>query len=220
MTQIHSFKFSPFEENTYVLWDDSNDCVILDPGCYDQRERDQLQGFIENNGLKPVKLLNTHCHLDHVFGNKFVADTWNLHIETHKGELPVLEAAPRAAAMYGVTIEPSPVPTVFLEEGDVVEFGKTKLEVLFTPGHSPASICFYNRAHSWVVSGDVIFLQSIGRTDLPGGNLDTLMQSINDKILTLDDDVILYPGHGPSTTVGAERRANPFIKGYAAGERF
>ncbi|MCH2042703.1 MAG: MBL fold metallo-hydrolase [Saprospiraceae bacterium] len=213
MAIVHSFTFSMFSENTYIVYDETQECVIIDPGCYDKKERDRLAQFIKANELKPVRLLNTHCHIDHIFGNRFVAETYNLELEIHKGELPVLQAFPVVAQMYGIGgIQQSPDASKFLEEGDQVKFGNTTFDVLLTPGHSPASICFYNKAENFVIAGDVLFERSIGRTDLPGGNYETLMNSIFDKLLPLGDEVIVYPGHGNATSIGLERKSNPFVR--------
>jgi glyoxylase-like metal-dependent hydrolase (beta-lactamase superfamily II) len=218
MASIASFVFSPFAENTYVVWDESSEAVIIDPGCLEDHEQKELKDFIESKSLKPVKLLNTHCHLDHVFGNQFVKQTWGLLPESHEGEQVVLDHASQAAKMYGIPYIPGPDLARHWNEGDVVEFGQTKLEVLLVPGHSPASICFYNREEAWMICGDTIFEGSVGRMDLPGGDGPTLMRSITEKIMSLPDEVKLYPGHMGSTTVGAERRSNPFLLAYERGE--
>lgn len=211
MAHVVVFPFNPFQENTYLIYDDSGECVIFDPGCYTDMEKSILAGFIAEQGLKPVRLINTHCHLDHVFGNKFIHDKYGLSPELHRGEEVVLAHAPEAARMYGVPMEESPVPGGYLEEGDVIEFGNTRLEAMFTPGHSPASLSFYCQEHQFVIVGDVLFEGSIGRTDLPGGDFDTLISSIREKLLVLSDAVRVYPGHGPETTIGEERRSNPFL---------
>ena len=220
MTQVESFIFSPFAENTYVLYDETKECVIIDPGCYLPAEEKELVTLIESLHLKPVKLLNTHCHVDHVFGNKFVAEKYDLTLETHKGEIPVLEALPQYGQLFGVDAAPSPLPGVLLEEGDTVSFGNTQLEVLLTPGHSPASISFYNRRDGFIIAGDVLFQGSIGRTDLPGGDLNVLIESITEKLYKLDDDVVVYNGHGPETTIGREKASNPFVRAYLEGQRW
>lgn len=212
MTQVHIFEFNPFSENTCIVFDDTGECAIFDPGCYDHEEREQLRHFIEKNGLRPVRLINTHCHLDHVFGNAFVAKTWNLELEIHAGELPVLERFPQVCQMYGVPFsEMSPMPGRFIEAGDLIEFGQTQLKVLFTPGHSPASLSFYCKEEGFVVAGDVLFYESIGRTDLPGGNTELLLQSIRSQLFTLPDETLVYPGHGPGTTIRHEKEYNPFL---------
>lgn len=213
MTVVAEFTFNPFQENTYVLYDDTKECVIFDPGCYTQAEKDQLTAFIKEKELHPVRLINTHCHLDHVFGNHFIAQQYNLGLEIHEGELAVLQSAPQVSMMYGIPFpEPSPDPTGFIKAGDVIEFGETKLEVLFTPGHSPASISFFCRQQQFVIAGDVLFHQSIGRTDLPGGDHPTLIKSIKEQLFPLGDEVTVYSGHGPSTSIGYEKKNNPFLQ--------
>jgi hydroxyacylglutathione hydrolase len=210
--QVHSITFNPFEENTYIIKAPSGECIIIDPGCFDQNERIELATFIKDNALKPVRLINTHCHIDHILGNAFVAKTWNLGLEIHKGELPVLDAGMTVAGMYGVPYEPSPKPNSFLAEGDEVLLDGHKMKVLFTPGHSPASICFYNEADGWVIGGDVLFYESIGRTDLPGGDHQTLLRSIREQLFVLPNETVVYPGHGPETKVGYEKMFNPWMQ--------
>jgi len=209
---IAIFTFGPFAENTYVLYDDTKECVIFDPGCSNREEQNQLTNFIESNQLTPVKLVNTHCHIDHVLGNKFVSEKYGLPLVSHKGEAVVLAMQPQISAMYSIAYDPSPPITEYLDDGDTLAFGNTKLKVLFTPGHSPASISFYNEEGGIVIGGDVLFQGSIGRTDLPGGDFDTLARSIRDKFYVLPDEVIVYSGHGGSTTIGVEKRTNPFVK--------
>jgi len=211
-SHVQIFEFNPFAENTYIVWDETRECAIFDPGCYTLEERAALKAFIEENNLKPVRLINTHCHLDHVFGNKFVADTWGLGLEIHRGELPVLERFPQVCQMYGVpNIQPSPMPSAYIEPGIDLVFGQTTLEVLFTPGHSPASLSFYCRKEGFIIAGDVLFYESIGRTDLPGGDFDTLIQSIRKELFTLPGETMVYPGHGPATTIRHEMEYNPFL---------
>ncbi len=212
MLQVVSFMFNPFQENTYLLFDETAECVIFDPGCHTAAEQKILKDYIAQNNLTPVRLINTHCHIDHIFGNTFVANKYGLGLEIHKNELPLLEAAVYQGKMWGINVEPSPQPSRFLTEKDTIQFGNTTLEILFTPGHSPASLSFYCREAKIVIAGDVLFRESIGRTDLPGGNYQTLIYSIRTKLLTLDDDVIVYSGHGPSTTIGYERTHNPFLQ--------
>ena len=208
---IQSFTFNPFQENTYLLYDESKQCLIIDPGCSNSAERKQLIDFVEEKSLLPVRLLNTHCHIDHILGNKFVSDTYKLDLEANKNDLRTLEAGRVSAEIFGIEYEESPLPKVFLEEGDVIQFGESQLEIVFTPGHSAGSICFYNRQQKFIIGGDVLFYQSIGRTDLPGGNHAQLLESIRTKLFTLPDDFTVYPGHGPSTTIGFEKMHNPFL---------
>lgn len=213
MTTVATLTFNPFQENTYIVYDDTQECVIVDPGCWDKREKEELKRFIEERSLKPVRLLNTHCHIDHILGNGFVADTWGLQLEIHRGELPVLESGPATASYFGMpAFEGSPAPGRFIEEGEELRFGNTVLKALFTPGHSPASISFYCEKERFLLAGDVLFFESIGRTDLPGGDYDTLIASIENELLPLGGDVAVYPGHGPATSIGYERSFNPFLK--------
>jgi glyoxylase-like metal-dependent hydrolase (beta-lactamase superfamily II) len=209
---VHLFTFNPFQENSYIISAPSGDCIIIDPGCFDRMERAELKSFIEDHRLKPVRLINTHCHIDHILGNAFVAKEWNLGLEIHKGEIPVLESGTMVSGMYGVPYEPSPAPASFLEEGDKIVLDGHELEVLFTPGHSPASICFYNAADGWVIGGDVLFYESIGRTDLPGGDHATLLKNIREKLFVLPNDTTVYPGHGQETTIGYEKMFNPWMQ--------
>ncbi len=213
MTSLHYFTFNPFQENTYIIYDGTKECIIVDPGCYQAHEKTQLIDFIQQHHLRPVRLINTHCHIDHIFGNAFVAETYGLGLEIHKGELPVLEAVPQVASMYGIPYsEPSPAPAKFIEVGETITFGSTELKVLFTPGHSPASVSLYCEADQFVLAGDALFQNSIGRTDLPGGDFDTLIRSIRQQLLTLPDSVKVYSGHGSSTTIGTEKQSNPFLQ--------
>lgn len=213
MITVKSFAFNPFDENTYVLYDETKECIIIDPGMYFEEEKTEISAFISKNSLKVVRLINTHCHLDHVFGNQYVVETYKVPFEIHQGELPVLAAFMDVCKRYGIPAKaPSPPPTGFLEEGDYVSFGKSKLLCLFTPGHSPASLSFYSEEDRFVIAGDVLFYDSIGRTDLPGGDLETLIENIVTKFYPLGDDVKVYNGHGIPTTVGRERKSNPFLQ--------
>ncbi|MCC7302281.1 MAG: MBL fold metallo-hydrolase [Bacteroidia bacterium] len=213
MIRIACFTFNPFAENTYVLSDNTGECVIIDPGCYDDRDRRELADYIEDNQLKPVHLLNTHGHIDHVFGNKFVCEKWQIPVEIHREDLKTLQAMAEVARLYSLNAEISPEPGGWLEEGVKVLFGQSGLEVLFTPGHSPGSVCFYHPGQKFLIGGDVLFRESIGRTDLPGGDHSGLLNNITTKLFTLPEEVTVYPGHGPETTIGHEKRLNPFVGG-------
>ncbi len=209
---IHTLTFNPFQENTYIISAPSGECIIIDPGCFDEHEREELVQMIDQNKLKPVRLINTHCHIDHILGNGFVAKTWNLGLEIHKGEIPVLAAGVSVANMYAVPYDPSPEPSSFLAEGDEVVLDGIPMKVFFTPGHSPASICLYNATDSWIIAGDVLFYESIGRTDLPGGDHQTLLRSIRSQLFVLPNETVVYPGHGPTTKIGYEKMFNPFMQ--------
>ena len=212
MLVVDFLTFNAFQENSYILHDETKECVIIDPGMYSQEERDQFLEFLKSKELKPVRLINTHCHLDHIFGNNFVSSHFGLKLEIHQGEEEMLKAAPQVGQMYGIKTEANEAPIAYLTTDDVIEFGNTILSILFTPGHSPASISFYNEDSGNLIGGDVLFSGSIGRTDLPGGNMNTLLDSIKTQFMVLPDDVIVYSGHGPATTIGAERLSNPFLK--------
>ena len=212
MLTVKSFTFSPVQENTYVVYNQSGECCIIDPGCYFGNERNELKEFIQDAGLSPKYLLNTHCHLDHVFGNKFVFETWQLEPYLHALEQPVLENAPMAGLQWGLPFDNYRGPLHFLRAGDTVRLGADTLKVLFTPGHSPGHICFYCEAQHFLVGGDVLFKLGIGRTDLPGGDFDTLINSIRTQLFVLPDETTVYPGHGEPTTIGFEKANNPFLQ--------
>jgi hydroxyacylglutathione hydrolase len=211
MLKVKSFQFSPIQENTYVLYNEQNQCAIIDPGCYYQNEVEELKRFIHQNKLTPILLLNTHCHLDHVFGNKAIAEAYTLTLHLHKNEQQVLGFAPTSGLMYNLPFDNYTGDFIFLEHGDTVKIGSDELNVLLTPGHSPGSISFYNANDGFVISGDVLFKNSVGRSDLPGGNHETLIKSIQQHILTLPPQTIVYSGHGPKTTVADEMANNPYL---------
>lgn len=211
MLRITPFTFNPFQENTYVIHD-GKEAIVVDPGCWNKAEQQELERFLDENGLKPTRLVLTHAHIDHILGCAWMHKRYGLAPELHEKDLPVLGAGERTAHMYGLPYDPAPEPKGFLSEGEEIKLGESSLSVLFVPGHAPGHIALYAAAEKFVVSGDVLFHNSIGRTDLPGGDLDTLLKSIREQLFTLDDEVIVYSGHGPETTIGRERRSNPFLK--------
>jgi hydroxyacylglutathione hydrolase len=211
MASIQSFVNNPYQENTYILYDDSLECVIIDPGMYTATEQNTVVNFIKANNLKPVLLLNTHCHVDHVLGNKFIFDQYGLKPKFHIGESEVLEAVIAYAPAMGFRYEPSPLPDEYLPETGTISFGNTELQLIFAPGHSPAHLCFYDKDANLLVGGDVLFKGSIGRTDLPGGSYSLLLKNIKEKLFSLPDDCTVYPGHGPETTIGYEKQHNPYL---------
>ena len=211
MAKLRSFVNNPYQENTYILFDDTRECVIIDPGMYTATEQNAVVNFIRDNQLKPVLLLNTHCHIDHVLGNKFVFDQYGLKPQFHIGESNVLAAVPAYAPQMGMRYEPSPLPDHYLSETGSISIGDTELQLIFAPGHSPAHLCFYDAADNLLIGGDVLFKGSIGRTDLPGGNHAQLIENIEQQLFTLPADCTVYPGHGPETTIGFEKKHNPFF---------
>jgi len=211
MLYLKTFPFNPFQENTYLIYDDEGTAYIIDPGNSNTTENETLKNFIEEKNLTLKRLLLTHAHIDHVLGNKFIFDTYGLLPEMHKDEVFFIERMQQTAAMYSIPSEQSPYAEKFLSEGDKVVLGKYEFDCIHTPGHSPGSISFYNKENKLLIAGDVLFRGSVGRSDLPKGDHDTLISSIKDKLMLLDDDVNVYPGHGPATTIGFERTNNPFL---------
>lgn len=215
MIEIKTFVFNAFGVNTYVLSDEfSGKCVIIDPGCHTSEEKDKLTSYIKENKLKPEILLNTHCHIDHILGNTIIKDEYGLRVESHKDDLVLLNIAVEHANIFGFRMEQPPKPDIFLDEDDCIKFGKSVISILHVPGHSPGSIAFVNHEQRFIITGDVLFQGSIGRTDLQGGNYDQLMESIRNKILPLGDTFTIYPGHGDSSTIGVEKKSNPYLNGY------
>lgn len=210
MLAVKVFIFSPVQENTYLLYNEQKDCIIIDPGCYYDEEREELSSFIAQNALIPKLLLNTHCHLDHVFGNKWIAEKYGLKLHLHEKEKPVLDYAPASGLMWNLPFDNYKGEVIYLREKDTLSLGTDQLEVFFTPGHSPGSIAFYCKKQQFLIGGDVLFRMSIGRTDLPGGNHDTLINSIHTRLFVLPDETIVYPGHGEPTTIGFEKKHNPY----------
>jgi glyoxylase-like metal-dependent hydrolase (beta-lactamase superfamily II) len=210
MLSIQTFTFNAFSENTYVVSDETKDAVIIDPGCYSREEQQELSAFIETNGLKIKFILNTHCHIDHVLGNYFTKDKFKAPLLIHQIEDAQLRAVKNYAPVYGFTNYSPAEPDQFIGEADAIKFGNTSWKILFLPGHAPGHVGFYDEKEKIMFSGDVLFSGSIGRTDLPGGNFDTLIRSIHQKLFTLPDEVEVYPGHGPTTTIGEEKISNPY----------
>lgn len=210
---IRQFSFNPFQVNTYILYDDTGECAIIDASCYEKHEKKQFADFIEEKQLKPVLQLFTHCHIDHMLGSRFVSKTYKLKPLTHKDSLPFLENSKEYGKAFGFDVEKPVLPEVFIDDGDILMFGKQELKVLHTPGHAAGSLCYYHESGNLVVVGDVLFQGSIGRTDLPTGDHDLLIKSILQKLMVLPDNTTVYPGHGPSTLIADERKANPYLTG-------
>ncbi len=211
MVHVQVFVFNPIQENTYLVYNDNGKALIIDPGCYFTAEHEMLKNFMEEKKLQPVQLLNTHCHLDHVFGNKWVHKTYGLELYIHPEEEKMLAFAPQSGLKWGIPFDNYVGPLHFLHEGDTIKLDEDEFQILLTPGHSPGSLCFYNKQQGFVIAGDVLFLESIGRTDLPYGNHETLLSSIREKLFVLPDETVVYNGHGEPTTIGHEKKFNPFL---------
>lgn len=212
MLSVQSFTFNPFQENTYLIINNKNQCWIVDPGMFDARETNHLFDYISAKQLVPQAIINTHTHLDHIFGVQAVIDRYNIPFGIHEKDLPLLNAATASAARFGFEFNHIPKPGFFISENTPFTVGDDELAVKFVPGHSPGSIAFYYQPGNWVVAGDVLFQGSIGRTDLPGGHFDTLISSIRTQLFPLTDETTVYSGHGPSTTIGQEKKYNPFLQ--------
>lgn len=212
MFHIKAFTFNPVQENTYLLYNEQRESIIIDPGCYFDAEKEELGSFIKAQNLQPKLLLNTHCHLDHVFGNKFIAEEYNLTLKAHLLEKEILEMAPASGLMFNLPFDNYAGEVINLEEGDIISLGEDQLKVIHAPGHSPGSICFYCEKQHFIIGGDVLFQNSIGRTDLPYGNHQDLLKNIKEKLFPLAKDVKVFPGHGPATTIGEEMKNNPFLQ--------
>jgi glyoxylase-like metal-dependent hydrolase (beta-lactamase superfamily II) len=211
MLVVKSFTFSPVQENTYIVYNEEKRSCVVDPGCYFENERRELENYLKENQLVPNYLLNTHCHLDHVFGNRFVYEKYGTVLHIHEREKQLLEYAPLSGQQWNLPFLNYEGDLIFLKEGEIIKLGADELKVIFLPGHSPGHVGFYCEKQQFILSGDVLFRKSIGRTDLPGGNYNTLIQSIRQKLFLLPDDVVVYSGHGEPTTLGYEKKHNPFL---------
>lgn len=209
---IQIFTFNALQENTYLLWDDSKECVIIDAGCYDREEQQELVDFITKEGLKPSLLLSTHSHIDHVLGNYFLKVKYQIPLKIHRKDEDTLRAVKTYAPMYGLPLYQEQLQDDYFTEGEQIKFGNTVLEILFVPGHAPGHVAFYHVATGSCIAGDVLFAGSVGRADLPGGNFETLIKSIKTELYPLGDDTKIYPGHGPATTIGREKKSNPYLR--------
>ena len=207
--KVHSFQFNPFQENTFVVYDQEKNCVIIDPGCYERHEEEVLFGFIEENKLKPIALLNTHAHIDHILGNAAVKSKYDIPFYLHKEDLTTLHSVKSYAHVYGFEkYIPSPDPDDYLMDNSELAFGAMKFKIYHTPGHAPGHVVFFNDENKFVINGDVLFNGSFGRIDLPGGDLETLKKSIFEVMFHLPDDTVVHCGHGPETTIGKEKKDN------------
>lgn len=212
MLYIASFTYNAFQENTYLIINDKKQCWIVDPGMYDNTETNHFLQYISNNELIPQAIINTHAHIDHILGVDTLKQHFNIPFGLHEKDQPVLRSTLTSAAIFGFDLKTAPQPDFFINETAKLPVADDFLEIRFTPGHSPGSIIFYYPQGNWLVGGDVLFSGSIGRTDLPGGNFDVLINSIRTQLFILPDETIVYPGHGPATTIGQEKKFNPFLQ--------
>lgn len=212
MLKIHSIAYNPWQENTYIIEAPNGDCIIVDPGCLSPEEQEHLASFLSEKSLTPVRLLNTHLHLDHVFGNRFVCEKYNLGAEAHKDDEFWLEQTVPYAAQMGFQLEQNP-PALkgYLEHRQLIEFGGSTIKIFHIPGHSPGGVALYMEREKIVIAGDVLFRESVGRADLPGGNFDKLINGIKINLFTLPDETVVYSGHGPSSTIAHEKANNPYF---------
>jgi len=211
MAAIASFVFNPFEENTYLVYQEKKDCIIIDPGCSNEKEQNILVDFITVHQLSPVLLINTHGHADHIMGNQFINRQYGLLPAIHQADEFLLKGAPEQGKMFGIHIEPSPLPGQYLHHEEMIHLGGQKLSIMHTPGHSPGGVSIVSEADKWVIAGDTLFNMSIGRTDLPGGDYHQLIKMIQTRLFSLAADFVVYCGHGPETTIGFEKMNNPFL---------
>lgn len=210
--KIKKFTFNPFLENTYLLWDElTYSAAIIDPGMYSSEEELEIKSFIKENSLEIIFMINTHCHLDHLLGSKFIKEVYDPVYYVPENDLPLFNHAQKQAEMFGISINELPPVDKFLSENEKLPLGKEPIQNIFTPGHSPGEFCLYVKEAKFCLTGDVLFKESIGRTDLYGGNYNVLLSSIKDKLFNLDDDVVIYPGHGEESTIGYEKKNNPFL---------
>ena len=212
MITINNFVFNELGVNSFVLYDETGECIVVDPGCNTDKQREELITFINGHKLKPVYIVNTHGHFDHIFGNAWLKSVYNCPLLIHKEDSPLIEHADKYASLFGFVVKKPPMPDGYLKHGEFLNFGNSCLKILHVPGHSPGSICLYSESDSFLIGGDVLFSGSIGRTDLLGGNHELLISGIYEKLMTLPRDTVVWPGHGPKTTIGREYDTNPFLK--------
>ncbi len=212
MIQIERFTFNSFQVNTYVLYDETKEAVIVDAACYEPFEKKGLDDFIQDAGLKIVRNINTHTHIDHILGNQHIFKKYGIRPEYHQAGMPFFTQAKEIGRNFGFELGDLPETQAYFNDDDEIRFGVSSLTVFYTPGHADGSVCFYSADDGFVITGDVMFRDTIGRTDLPSGDFDLLMDSIKSKLFTLPEDTVVYPGHGPETSIGYEMANNPFIK--------
>lgn len=212
MIHIEIFMVSPFQENTYLLYDNTQKAIIFDPGFYDTTEQQKLIDFVQEKQLIIKKVINTHCHIDHIYGNAFVKKQFGVELYINQNDEFLLQMAQQQCDLFGLNPIENTTPEHYLTEKDTIKFGESELKIIHVPGHSPGSLVFYNETQKFLICGDVLFNGSIGRSDLPQGNQKLLVSSIKNKLLLLDNETIVFPGHGPHTTIGDEKKHNPFLK--------
>jgi len=212
MIQPEKIVFNTFQVNTYVLHDETGECVIIDPACYSEEEYELLDDFIQQRKLTPVLHLNTHCHIDHILGMHFIRNKYKVPSYAHEAEIPLLNNGPLMGDLYGFSFEPAPPLDKLISHNEVISFGHSEIRAIHVPGHSQGSLAYYSEKDAFLISGDALFEGSIGRTDLPGGDYDTLIQSIQTNLFSLPEETRVWPGHGPSTSIKEEKAYNPFFK--------
>ena len=211
MIKVEKFVVNPLGENSYIISDETGECIFVDPGFFYEEEHEEVREYLKINNLTPIKITNTHCHFDHIMGVEFVRNEFNIPFFAHPDDAFWIEKAIDQGKMFGFEMEPVAAADAFLVENEFVEFGNTKLKIIHVPGHSPGHVVFYSESDKKLIAGDVLFYGSIGRTDLPGGDYETLISNIKNKLFDLPDDTVVYSGHGPETTIGFEKRTNPFL---------
>jgi glyoxylase-like metal-dependent hydrolase (beta-lactamase superfamily II) len=211
MIKIQKFVVNPLGENSFILSDESGECIFIDPGFYYHEEHQEIKDYVETNQLKPVKITNTHCHFDHIMGVEFAREEYNIPFCAHADDAFWVERAVNQGEMFGFEMNPVQPIDVFLKENEYVEFGNSRLKIIHIPGHAPGHVVFYSEKENFLIAGDVLFYGSIGRTDLPGGNYETLISNIKNKLFVLPENTRVYCGHGPETILGFEKSTNPFL---------
>ncbi len=211
MIKIEKFVVNPLGENSFIVSDETGDCIFIDPGFYYEEEHQEVRDYIKNNNLKPVKITNTHCHFDHIMGVEFVRNEFDIPFLAHREDAFWVEKAVSQGEMFGFKMNPVNPIDSYLIENEFIEFGNTKLKNIHVPGHAPGHVVFFNEEEKVLIAGDVLFYGSIGRTDLPGGHYETLISNIKNKLFALPDETLVYCGHGPETKLGFEKENNPFL---------
>jgi hydroxyacylglutathione hydrolase len=214
MIRTEAIAFNAFQVNTYLVWDETGDCLVVDPAFYSDGEKEEFEAIIAAKGLAIKGMINTHCHVDHVLGIRYMKSKHGCSFRAHRDEGPVVESVPMLGELFGWRVEPLEGIDEFLEDNESVTIGNHTLLSIHVPGHSMGSLAFYSSEGRFVITGDALFQGSIGRTDLPGGDYDTLIESIRKRLMVLPPETVVHPGHGPSTSIGKEAAENPFLRGF------